>query len=145
MMRKIPLGVWMGLGLAIVLDTIVQITWKAAVMHVPAGADIPRTLLGTFHQPLFLLTFVLFAFQFVNWMVVLGKADLSYALPITAISYISVSVCAAFQLHEVISWQRMGGIALILAGVVFISSTPHKTTQGGKRVAPLLAPSEGTA
>ena len=120
---------WVGLALAIVLDTVVQITWKAAVMRVPEGADIPRTLIFTFHQPLFLLTFVLFIGQFLNWMMVLGKADLSYALPITAISYISVSVCAALQLHEAITWQRMTGIGLILAGVVFISSTPHKTVR----------------
>src|SRR5947209_521442 len=117
-MRKIPVGVWLGLALAIALDTVVQITWKAAVMRVPEGADIPRTLIYTFHQPLFVLTFLLFIGQFVNWMVVLGKADLSYALPITAISYISVGICAAVQLHEAITWQRMVGIGLILAGVV---------------------------
>jgi drug/metabolite transporter (DMT)-like permease len=120
--------VWISLALTIVIDTIQQMTWKAATFHVAWDANIWQALITTFRQPLFHVTMLLYILQFFNWMKVLSNADLSYAQPITSLSYILVSVTAAVLFHEVIPLRHMTGIAMILLGVWFISSTSHRTT-----------------
>ncbi|MGA2315369.1 MAG: EamA family transporter [Thermodesulfobacteriota bacterium] len=124
-------AVWIGLALAIALDTTAQLCWKAATFHAPASASIWQTLVITFRQPLFHVTVLLFILMFFNWMIVLSNADLSYAQPITALSYVTVSVVAVVLLGEDIPPQRMIGITMILFGVWFISSTSHRTVIPG--------------
>ena len=121
----------LGLALAIALDTAAQLCWKAATLRVPAPADNWQTLVITFHQPLFHVTVLLFILMFFNWMIVLSNADLSYAQPITALSYITVSVAAVLWFGEDISPRCMIGIMMILSGVWFISSTSHRTVIPG--------------
>jgi drug/metabolite transporter (DMT)-like permease len=118
---------WIGLALAIALDTSAQLCWKAATFHAPASAGMWQTLIITFRQPLFYVTVLLIILMFFNWMLVLSNADLSYAQPITALGYVTVSVVAVIVFGENIPPQRMIGIAMILCGVWFISSTRHRT------------------
>jgi drug/metabolite transporter (DMT)-like permease len=122
---------WIGLALAIALDTAAQVCWKAATLHAPASASNWQTLVITFRQPVFYITVFLLILMFFNWMMVLSNADLSYAQPITALSYISVSAVAVVWFGEDIPPQRMIGIMMILFGVWFISSTSHRTVIPG--------------
>jgi drug/metabolite transporter (DMT)-like permease len=124
---KIPKPVIAGLFIAVILDTAIQISWKSAVLQVPDTAGIWMTVILTLQQPLFWLVLCMFVAQFLNWMKVLGHADLSYAQPITALSYVTVGFCSVFFLHEKISTAHAWGILLILAGVYFISQTEHST------------------
>ena len=119
-----------GLVAAIVLDTLLQVLWKAAASSLPAAPSPSAVLIAILHQPLFLVVGLLFAAQMVNWLKVLDKADVSFALPITALSYVSVAAVSALILHEHITTGRMAGIALILAGVVLVSRSGHDTVQG---------------
>ena len=125
--RKIPLRLWVGLWLAVILDTAVQLCWKSATLHIPQSASLLETAVLTLHQPLFIAAMLMFLAQFVNWMQVLSKADLSFAHPFTALSYISVCGLSALLLHETQSPARLFGVALILMGVWFISQTKHHT------------------
>ncbi|HEY9712651.1 MAG TPA: EamA family transporter [Chroococcales cyanobacterium] len=125
----IPKNVLVGLVLAIILDTGVQICWKMAVMSVPENAGIVDTMLCTLKQPLFFGVIVMFLSQLYNWMKVLGHADLSFAQPITSLSYISVCIISALCLHETVRPLQIAGIALVLAGVWFISQTDHASAQ----------------
>lgn len=122
---------WIGLSLAIALDTTAQLCWKAATLHAPASANMWQTLVITLRQPLFQITVLLIIFMFFNWMIVLSKADLSYAQPITALSYVTVGVVAVVLFGESIPPQRMIGIAMILLGVWFIGTTSHRTVIPG--------------
>ncbi len=122
---------WIGLALAIALDTAAQLCWKAATLHAPASASSWQTLVITFCQPFFHVTVFLFILMFFNWMIVLSNADLSYAQPITALSYVTVSVVAVVLFGENIPPQRMIGIMMILFGVWLISSTSHRTVIPG--------------
>jgi len=54
----------------------------------------------------------------------LGKADLSYVLPITAIGYVLNAAIAAAFLHEQVSMQRWAGTLLIVAGAGLTAFTP---------------------
>lgn len=118
---------WIGLAFAIVLDTAAQLCWKAATFQASSSSSMWQILVITIRQPLFYITVLLIILMFFNWMTVLSNADLSYAQPITALSYVTVSVVAVVLFGENIPLQRMIGIAMILLGVWFISSTRHRT------------------
>jgi drug/metabolite transporter (DMT)-like permease len=126
--QAMPRVVWLGLIIAIVLDTGVQLCWKGAVLAAPDNATFIQTILATAAQPLFWAALVMYGLQFLNWMRVLSHADLSFAQPITALSYVSVGACSIMFLHESITPVRALGTLLILLGVWFISQTSHKTT-----------------
>ena len=126
-LTRVPLNVCLGLAIAVILDTAVQILWKAAVMRVPSDAGCWQMVSFLVQQPLVWLVVVLFLTQLGNWVKVLKHADLSYAQPITSLSYISVGVLSATFLHEHMTVLQYFGIALILAGVWFISRSEHST------------------
>jgi len=120
--------VWLGLALAIALDTIAQLCWKFAVGQVPDTIGLWQSFTSTLSEPLFQVALLLFVLQFFNWMIVLAHADLSYAQPITALSYVTVSGASTALFHERLSLLRLVGLAMILLGVWFISRTSHRTT-----------------
>ena len=70
---------------------------------------------------LFLLTF------FACYMSALSWADLTYVLPATSLGYVLVALIAHFIFREQISMTRWLGIALIAAGVGFVSAGPSVT------------------
>ena len=125
--RKIILDVWIRIGLTIALDTAIQLSWKSAVANVPSSASALDTIMLMLQQPLCYVTIIFVLLQFMNWMALLSRADLSYVQPLTALSLVSVTGFSYLLLHEHISLQRIAGMLLILAGVWFISMTKHKT------------------
>jgi len=81
---------------------------------------------ATDFEPLVIgLVVVLFVAQLTNWLRVLEISDLSYAQPITALSYISVLGFSVAWLGEQLDPLKIAGILLIMAGVWFISRGPH--------------------
>ena len=70
---------------------------------------------------LFLLGF------FASYMTALSWADLTYVLPATSLGYVLLALIAKFFLHEQISATRWLGIALISAGVGFVTRGPELT------------------
>jgi drug/metabolite transporter (DMT)-like permease len=128
--RAIPAGLAIRLALAIALDSAVQILWKLAAMRLPDSGSASALVEAALHQPLFLLIAALFIWQLVNWLWVLERSDLSYSQPITSLSFVSVFVLSALFLGERIGASKMLGIALVLAGVWFISRTPHDSRRG---------------
>jgi drug/metabolite transporter (DMT)-like permease len=130
---KLPGAVVVGLILAIVLDTFIQIAWKLSVVHVPVDASVIATIRGALSSPLFYAAMLAFGAQLFNWMRVLARADLSFAQPFTALSYISVLAISCHSLGENLSVSKLFGVALILVGVFFISRTPFRTTGNDRR------------
>lgn len=128
--RSIPFKLALGLGLAIALDTAVQVSWKAAVSTVPASLSGWDLVMEYLHRPVFLAVVVMLGLQLINWIKVLDHADLSYAQPITSLSYVSVCLFSAFLLKEPIDALQLTGIGFVLAGVWFISRTDPATGSG---------------
>lgn len=124
---KIPVAVLIGLSLAIVIDTALQISWKVAARSIPDGPTHWSWIGEIVTQPIFLGVGILLILQLVNWIGVLAKADLSYAQPITSLSYISVAIASAELLNEKITLLKIFGIAIILCGVWLITRTKHRT------------------
>ena len=121
--------VWLGLTLAIAMDTFVQLCWKVAVERIPDTIGLWESLYHILPDPFFQIALLLFILQFFNWMIVLTRADLSYVQPITALSYLTVTGASMMLFHERLSLLRAGGLAMILLGVWFISRTDHRTAQ----------------
>ena len=117
-----------GLILAVLLDTGVQIFWKIGVIDIPDSV-LPWELLGAvFERPIFLLVLALMLAQLFNWLQVLSLADLSFAKPFTSLSYVTVSAVSAFFLGERLHIVQIAGIGIIIAGVWFVSrSKPVET------------------
>ncbi len=133
--RRTPVRVWVGLLVAVALDAPVQLIWKALMIKYGDPARSPHELFtpdlaGAWHQARwftrevrFWALFALFACQFLDWIYVLGNADLSFAQPFTALSYVVVSGCAVAFFHEHLTVVRVLGIGAILAGVVLVGSS----------------------
>jgi len=69
----------------------------------------------------FLLAFMACYLSALSW------ADLTYVLPATSIGYVIMTLIAKFFLHEQVSLMRWLGIALITAGVGFVTQGPELT------------------
>jgi drug/metabolite transporter (DMT)-like permease len=119
--------VWLALTMTIAMDTIVQLCWKFAVGQVPDTIGLWQSFVSILHEPLFHVALLVFFLQFFNWMIVLAHADLSYAQPITALSYVTVSGASMAIFHEHLSPLRVVGLAMILLGVWVISRTTLRT------------------
>lgn len=106
-----------------------QTVWKRAALTLSSTAPVNplAAITGVMHQPLFIAVGVMIAAQMVNWLKVLDDADVSYALPITALSYLSVAAVSALWLHEAVTPGRLAGMALILVGVALVARTEHNT------------------
>ena len=64
---------------------------------------------------------------FASYMTALSWADLTFVLPATSLAYVAVAFLSRFWLHEPISPARWVGIAMITAGVGFVTQGPAYT------------------
>ena len=131
--RNVPLRVVLGLAAAVFIDTAVQITWKTAVLKIPDDTSLLAAF-AVFQEPFFIVVLCVMTLQFFNWMAVLSQADLSFAQPFTALSYVTVALISALFLGETVDRQQMLGIGFVIAGVWFISRTSHMTQRDAEGV-----------
>ena len=61
------------------------------------------------------------AVSFFSFMKLVSIAPMSFAVPVSAVTFIPETLLARFLLKEAVDTQRWLGIGLILVGVVFIS------------------------
>jgi uncharacterized membrane protein len=77
---------------------------------------------------------------FASYMSALSWADLTYVLPATSLGYVLLALIAKFLLHEQISTTRWLGIALISAGVGFVTRGPELTHKAERETRGLVPP-----
>ncbi|GAA4858975.1 SMR family transporter [Paenibacillus vulneris] len=78
-------------------------------------------LLRLLKTPEIVLGLLLFGTSFLLWIKVLTRSELSYAYPMVSIGYIIVVILSYFLLDESFSWNKLMGIAIIVAGVWMIN------------------------
>ena len=61
------------------------------------------------------------AVSFFAYLGLLTIADLSFAVPATAVTYVLETVLAKYVLKEHVSWLRWVGAALVICGVALVS------------------------
>jgi drug/metabolite transporter (DMT)-like permease len=124
---RVPLKLCLGLALAIALDTVAQIFLKVAVLQLIETSSLWSLVEAILRQPMFLIAALIMACQLINWLQVLAGTDLSFAQPITSLSYVLVCTLSVLFLGEKIDLLQIVGIAIILAGVWCVCLTEHKS------------------
>ena len=124
---RVPLKLCLGLALAIALDTAGQIFLKVAVLQIVDTLSPWSIVKAILHQPMFLIAALIMVCQLINWLRVLAGTDLSFAQPITSLSYILVCTLSVLFLGEKIDLLQIVGIAIILAGVWCVCLTEHRS------------------
>ena len=81
-------------------------------------------------SPLVWLGVIEYALNFFIWIVILYKVDLSIAMPAGSATYIFIPIIAMLFFHEHVGLTRWIGIALIVAGIHFVSRSGRPTAEG---------------
>jgi multidrug transporter EmrE-like cation transporter len=68
-----------------------------------------------------LLGLVCYGLGFMVWLIVLAKADVSYAYPMISLGYVFTAILARVLIGEAVSLQRMAGILIICLGVFLVA------------------------
>jgi drug/metabolite transporter (DMT)-like permease len=71
---------------------------------------------------------LILAFWMLSNLTLLSRADLSYVLPVTSVSYILIAILGHFLLHERVQLVRWVGTVMITLGVAIVGGTPTRTT-----------------
>lgn len=127
--NRVSVRLAVGLTLAIVLDTVQQLVWKMGMGNIPDSASPSETIEAALHEPLLGMVAVLMLLRLVNWLKVLELADLSFAQPITSLSYVTVTLLSVVYLKETLTLTQIAGIVIVLAGVWCISQTERDSHQ----------------
>ncbi len=109
---------------AILLSTTGELLFKIGMNRIGSfdfsGSGIRAVLPRILLNPLIWLGFLGFGLGAVFWLVVLSRVPLSLAYPILALSYFVVVVEARLILRERVTWKRLLGVGVIVAGVVIV-------------------------
>ena len=116
-----------GLLAAVLFDTLLQITWKSAVLETPSDPSPIAAISSLLSNPALLGIIAIMALQFFNWLMVLAQADLSYAKPVASLSYACVPIVSVLMLHEAVDAFEIAGVVFVIAGVWLISQTKPMT------------------
>lgn len=76
-----------------------------------------------FLSPFILLGLGCYVTGFLIWLIVLAKAEVSYAYPLISIGYVLTAVLGWWLLGENVTWLRLTGILLTCLGVFLISQS----------------------
>jgi len=61
------------------------------------------------------------AASFFAFMKLLASTELSFAVPVSAVTYVLETVLAKYLLKEHVSWRRWAGASLVIFGVALVS------------------------
>lgn len=87
-----------------------------------ASEVLPR-LWAAATSPVILLGFLAYGVSAALWLIVLTRADLSYAYPLLSLGYVAVVYLSRFFFHEAVTGTRVLGTIVICVGVWLISRT----------------------
>ena len=88
----------------------------------------PFALIAALFHPWVALGVALLILWTLTHMALLSWADLSYVMPVTAISYVVTAFAARLFLGESVSPARWMGIVLVTAGVTLVVRTAAATS-----------------
>lgn len=94
----------------------------------------PVTLIAAVFTPWIAAGVALLIGFFASYLTALSWADLTFVLPATAFGNMIVELLSRFWLHEVISWQRWLGVALITVAVGFVAQGPPLTERPANEI-----------
>lgn len=82
---------------------------------------LPRLLWQIFTTPSIIIGFASFGLGAVLWLFALARAELSWAVPLSAVTYVIVLGAGVLVFKEPLTPVKLAGTALVAAGVVLLS------------------------
>ncbi len=94
-------------------------------------SDVLTLVTSVFRNPYVTAGVAFLAVFFFLYLAALSWADLSFVLPLTALSYIFAAFLARFFLKEDVSWFRWAGAVIIVIGIALVAleSKPRSATR----------------
>jgi drug/metabolite transporter (DMT)-like permease len=117
---------WAYIGVIVAATTAGEVLQAAAMRRHGEIRDFRpgaiRKVLATLVRNRFIIASVAaMALSFFAFMGLLTIAELSFAVPATAVTYVLETVLAKYVLKEHVSWLRWAGASLVVCGVVLVS------------------------
>lgn len=114
--------------LCVFMTTAAQISLKAGVsgphlQSVLANGGWKDFLIQAPLNPWVLVGMVVYVLSAVMWLIVLARADLSFAYPFVSLGFVVTALYAFYVLHEPLGVLRVSGIALVVGGVALIAAS----------------------
>ena len=139
--RQLTLGIFLWIVLNDCLDSIAQLCMKSGLSHIGIDTVTFYNATAFFHRsatsPLVWMGILIYALNFLTWIIVLSRLDVSAAVPLTSTNYIVLPLLAMVVLHEHMNLGRWLGILLIVAGMSCVahstlssSDSPDRTDTG---------------
>ena len=105
----------------VVLSTIAADFLQASQMQRQSQSGIGDAASSFLSNPRMILSVVFMATSFGAFVLLLQTADLSFAVPATAISFVFETAVAQWVLREQVSWRRWAASLLITCGVAILA------------------------
>jgi multidrug transporter EmrE-like cation transporter len=119
-----PVGQWTGISIAVLTGGFAQAMMKFGTQRVGEFGESPALeyLLRLLTNPFVLLAILAYGVGVIAYMFMLSRLDLSYLYPLmVALGLILSTIVAALVFHERISLLRLGGIAVVIAGIFLLA------------------------
>lgn len=117
--------------ISVFLGVLGQVLLKKGVMDLGPIEGFDLGLLKVIFKPLVLLGLLSYASSSVFWLIVLSRAELSYAYPMVAIGYVFVFFFSWWYFGDKVTPTRIVGLVLIVVGVVLVAITQNSTPPPG--------------
>jgi drug/metabolite transporter (DMT)-like permease len=95
---------------------------SAGRMSLNSVSESFQQVLQIFRHPIVLFGLMLYGLGSITWMMVLSRADLSYAYPMLSLGYVVTTFLAHYLRGEEVTPYRWIGVCLITLGVLFIGN-----------------------
>lgn len=82
---------------------------------------LPPVFVQAAFNPFILLGMLCYGLGFLVWLVVLAKAEVSYAYPLISLGYVFTAILARVLIGESVTLSRMAGILIICLGVFIVA------------------------
>lgn len=79
------------------------------------------SFLKLLQTPWVIVGFLCYGLSSILWLDVLSKLDYSLAFPLVGLTYVFTLLIGRFFFGEIVGWERVLGVALILSGVFFLA------------------------
>ncbi|MGP8049398.1 MAG: EamA family transporter [Desulfobaccales bacterium] len=84
-------------------------------------STLPPVFIRAAFNPYILIGVICYGLGFLVWLVVLAKAEVSYAYPLISLGYVFTAILARVLIGEAVTFSRMAGILVICLGVFLVA------------------------
>lgn len=123
----LTLKIFLAVFLNDAVDALAQVLMKKGIVGEAVVSWSLHDLLSFVAQnavsPLVIAGIALYALNFLLWIIILTKIDLSLAVPLGSTTYALIPISAVIFLHEKISTMEIMGILCVILGILILSKS----------------------